>query len=139
MAAFAARYRVVRYDVHGFGQSGLPSGPYSNHDALHELLQHLGIARTALLGMSMGGGIALDLALTYPAMVDALVLAGAGVRGYEGTPATRQQAEQQWGAITTALERDDLALARSGLPVRAGCEQALQCRRSAMHATRVLD
>ncbi|HEY8742536.1 MAG TPA: alpha/beta fold hydrolase [Chloroflexota bacterium] len=111
VAAFAARYRVLRYDVHGFGQSGLPSGAYSNHDALYDLLQQLGLGRTALLGMSMGGGIALDFALVYPELVDALILAGSAVSGYEGTPDIQQQAEQQWGAIQAALERNDLAQA----------------------------
>ncbi|HEV7214672.1 MAG TPA: alpha/beta fold hydrolase [Chloroflexota bacterium] len=96
VAAFAARYRVIRYDVQGFGRSGPPSGPSTNYDALHDLLAYLGIERPAILGMSMGGGIAIDFALTYPTMVDALVLAAAGLDGYNGSAATRQQTEQQW-------------------------------------------
>ena len=34
VAAFAPRYRVVRYDVRGFGQSDMPPGPYANRDDL---------------------------------------------------------------------------------------------------------
>jgi pimeloyl-ACP methyl ester carboxylesterase len=71
--AFAQRYRVIRYDVHGFGRSGIPAGPFSGHEALHDLLHVLGVERTYLLGMSMGGGIAIDFTLTYPTMVDALI------------------------------------------------------------------
>jgi pimeloyl-ACP methyl ester carboxylesterase len=72
-SAFAQHYRVIRYDVHGFGKSGIPAGPFSGREALHDLLRVLGVERTYLLGMSMGGGIAIDFTLTYPTMVDALI------------------------------------------------------------------
>src|SRR5690242_13519846 len=72
--ALAERYRVLRYDLHGFGRSGKPQQPYTHHEALHGLLRHLGIERAAVLGMSLGGSIAVDFALTYPEMVDALLL-----------------------------------------------------------------
>jgi 3-oxoadipate enol-lactonase len=69
VAALARRYRVVRYELHGFGRSGMPQQPYTHHEALLGLLRHLGIDRTALLGMSLGGSIAVDFALTYPETV----------------------------------------------------------------------
>ncbi len=78
---FAQRYRVVRYDLHGFGRSGTPTQPYTHSEDLGTLLDHLGIERAALLGMSLGGGIALDFAVTYPARVDALALLAAGIGG----------------------------------------------------------
>jgi pimeloyl-ACP methyl ester carboxylesterase len=87
-SALAQRHRVVRYDLHGFGRSGTPDRPYTHHEALHALLRHLGIERAALLGMSLGGGIAIDFALTYPSMVDALLLLAAGVGGYPVSEAT---------------------------------------------------
>jgi 3-oxoadipate enol-lactonase len=87
-SAFAQRYRVVRYDLHGFGRSGTPDRPYTHHEALHALLRHLSIERAALLGMSLGGSIAIDFALTYPSMVDALLLLAAGVGGYPVSEAT---------------------------------------------------
>ncbi len=81
-AALAQQHRVVRYDLHGFGQSGTPTQAYSHHAVLHALLQHLGISCTALLGMSMGGGIAIDFTLSYPEMVSALLLFATGMGGY---------------------------------------------------------
>jgi pimeloyl-ACP methyl ester carboxylesterase len=87
-SALAQRHRVVRYDLHGFGRSGTPDRPYTHHEALHALLRHLGIERATLLGMSLGGGIAIDFALTYPSMVDALLLLAAGVGGYPVSEAT---------------------------------------------------
>jgi pimeloyl-ACP methyl ester carboxylesterase len=80
--AFARRYRVVRYDLHGFGRSGTPGQAFSHHEALRGLLDHLGIQRAALLGMSLGGTVAIDFTLTYPNRVGALCLLAAGVGGY---------------------------------------------------------
>ena len=80
--AFARHYRVVRYDLPGFGRSGAPDRAYTQHEVLHSLLRHLDIERTALLGMSIGGAIAIDFTLTYPDMVGALVLMAAGIGGY---------------------------------------------------------
>jgi 3-oxoadipate enol-lactonase len=78
----AHHHRVVRYDLHGYGRSGTPGHPYTHHEALRELLRHLQIDRATLLGMSLGGSVALDFALTHPQMVDALVLIASGIGGY---------------------------------------------------------
>src|SRR5262249_13124601 len=75
--------RVVRYDMHGFGRSGTPAQAYTHHQALRDLLVHLGIERAAILGMSLGGTVATDFALTYPAMVSALLLVASGLGGYQ--------------------------------------------------------
>jgi pimeloyl-ACP methyl ester carboxylesterase len=88
LGAFARDHRVVRYDLHRFGRSGAPTQPFSHHEALRALLDQLGIERTALLGMSMGGGVAIDFTLTYPDRVGALCLLAAGVGGYPNSPET---------------------------------------------------
>lgn len=80
--ALARHYRVVRYDLHGFGRSGTPDQAYTHHEALHTLLHHLSIDRAALLGMSLGGIVAIDYALTYPTKVAALLLLASGIGGY---------------------------------------------------------
>ena len=103
-AAFAARYRVIRYDVHGHGRSGLPAGPYTDHDTLRDLLHHLGVGRTAVLGMSAGGRIAIDFALAHPAMVDALILAASAVGGYPVSDAVKER----WAEFGAALARGDV-------------------------------
>ena len=83
--AFAQRYRVVRFDLRGFGRSDLPPGdePVALYEDLYGLLALLGIKKTYVLGMSMGGAIALDFTLAYPVMVDALILVAPGVSGYD--------------------------------------------------------
>src|SRR5919112_4353346 len=76
VAAFAARYRVVRFDLRGFGKTEMVEGPFSHHEDLRGLLDFLGVERTHLVGCSMGGGAVLDFALEYPERVGDLVLVG---------------------------------------------------------------
>jgi len=81
--ALARSYQVVRYDVRGFGRSDLPDKPYSDHGDLGQLLDFLKIDRAHLVGLSMGGRIALDFALASPERVRSLVLAGPGLSGFQ--------------------------------------------------------
>src|SRR5688572_28623774 len=63
---FTDRYRVVRYDTRGFGRSDVPTeAPYSNHEDLRLLLDHLDIDRAHVCGLSSGGGIAIDFTLAH--------------------------------------------------------------------------
>jgi pimeloyl-ACP methyl ester carboxylesterase len=82
VAALALRHQVVRYDLRGFGRSSLPSNAYSHVDDLQTLLNYLGIDRVALLGLSMGGAIALDFACAYPERLRAMLLADSTLRGF---------------------------------------------------------
>lgn len=103
-AAFAERYRVVRYDHRGYGQSSMPAGEYALRDDLRELLRALGIERATLIGTSMGGGVALDCTLAHPDVVEALVLVGSGLGGSEPSDYLREQ----WRLIGEAMERDGI-------------------------------
>jgi 3-oxoadipate enol-lactonase len=76
-------FRVVRYDVRGFGRSSPAKGPYAHHDDLHALLTSLGIERASLIGLSLGGRIAIDFARQHPSTVDKLVLVGPGLSGFK--------------------------------------------------------
>ena len=77
VAALGARYRTIRYDLRGHGQSSKAPGPYSiglfAEDA-RTLLDHLGVARCHVAGHSLGGMIAHRLALDAPGRVDRLAL-----------------------------------------------------------------
>ena len=76
----AESFRVVAYDVRGSGRSDAPPGPYTVGglaDDLQALLVTLGYERVAIVGHSMGGGIALELAGRDPARVRAVVGVGA--------------------------------------------------------------
>ena len=78
----ARRCRVVRYDLRGFGRSDLPQGPYSTLDDLAVMMDQLGIDKACVMGISLGGSLALEFALTCPERVAGLVLAGSTLRGY---------------------------------------------------------
>ncbi len=83
-AHFAASYRVVRYDLRGFGKSNPVAGEFTHLGDLEALLDHLEITHPVILvGCSMGGGLALDYALENPAKVRALVLVDSAPTGLE--------------------------------------------------------
>lgn len=82
--AFPAAHRTVRYDLRGFGHSPLPPEPYSHARDLVALLERLGIQQATLVGASLGGRVALEVAVTHPEVVDALILADAALPGLPG-------------------------------------------------------
>jgi pimeloyl-ACP methyl ester carboxylesterase len=94
LEAFSKNYRVIRYDVRGFGKSATPTKPYSHAQDLHDLLGFLKIDRAAIVGLSLGSMIAVDFALSYPDMVSSLVLAGPAVNGFDWNPADEKQARK---------------------------------------------
>ncbi len=86
IAAFAESYRVIAYDVRGFGKSA-PVGDdtYSSVDDLKALLDYLGIGSAHLVGLSMGGGIASAFAVVYPSVARSLILVDAILWGFQGS------------------------------------------------------
>jgi 3-oxoadipate enol-lactonase len=79
----ASEFTVLRYDMRGYGDSTMPPGPFAqSRDALG-LMDHVGLERAALVGVSYGGRVALDTAFVAPDRVTALVLASAGLRDHE--------------------------------------------------------
>jgi pimeloyl-ACP methyl ester carboxylesterase len=87
LEALASRFQVIRLDLRGYGRSELPGqAPFHYADDLLGLLDHLGIRQTHLLGLSLGGNVALDFAIHYPERVGALVLAGSSLKGFPPLP-----------------------------------------------------
>jgi pimeloyl-ACP methyl ester carboxylesterase len=82
MDTLARHVRVIRYDVRGFGRSGRADSAYMHHEDLRVLLDSLRVRRAHLVGLSLGGRIAVDLALEHPERVSSLVLAGPGLSGF---------------------------------------------------------
>lgn len=77
LAALEDRFRVVRYDTRGHGDSPVPDGPYSIDDLTDDvvvLLDRLGIAWAHVVGLSLGGMTAMRLAARNPERVDRVVL-----------------------------------------------------------------
>lgn len=101
--AFAPHYRVIRYDVRGFGQSDMELIPYSDVDDLLRLFDYLDIEQAYLVGLSMGAEIVLSFALRHPERVKALVVSGAGLDEYEWT----ESFNQEWGRFAAAIQADN--------------------------------
>jgi 4,5:9,10-diseco-3-hydroxy-5,9,17-trioxoandrosta-1(10),2-diene-4-oate hydrolase len=81
--AFAsAGYRVILPDLIGYGHSSKPEGiDYTLElftDSLYEALTKHGIDKATLVGNSLGGGIAIQLALDHPEFIDRLILMAPG-------------------------------------------------------------
>jgi len=78
----AARYRVIRFDMRGYGRSPAPTAPFIYLGDLVTVLDRLGVRQAALVGHSAGGGTAIGLALAQPDRVSALVLMAPGLQDY---------------------------------------------------------
>jgi 3-oxoadipate enol-lactonase len=105
-AVFAQHYKVIRFDIRSFGDSAPITAetlPYSLEEDLFSLLKFLGIEKAYVLGLSMGGAMAIDFTLMYPEMVDALIPVAMGLSGFEG--------EEPWTEVDEALKRGDVAQA----------------------------
>ncbi|HEY2507867.1 MAG TPA: alpha/beta hydrolase [Streptosporangiaceae bacterium] len=78
-----AAFRTIRYDVRGYGRSPAPTENYGLLADLLAVLDHFEIGSAHVVGCSMGGGTALDLALAEPHRVRSLVLLCPGIGGYD--------------------------------------------------------
>lgn len=102
---YAERFRVIRYDMRGFGDSPMVDGPFSHAGDLVALLNELDVDSAILIGASMGGSAVLDVALSDPGRVDAVVTVGSSPRGFEiDDPAL----DEAWEEAEQAFESGDL-------------------------------
>ena len=89
LPAFAERYQVVTFDNRGVGDSDKPNEPYSIAQMADEaaaVLEQLDLGPAHILGVSMGGMVAQELALQRPELVRGLVLACTTLGGRAATP-----------------------------------------------------
>src|ERR1041384_6464168 len=99
VAALSSSYRVIAPDLRGFGESDAAPGTATMNVMAEDvalLLNHLGIARATMAGLSMGGYVALAFYKQLPSRVRALVLADTRAHGdtEEGKQTRAQQAEK---------------------------------------------
>lgn len=117
------RYRVIRYDLRGFGRSSRPAQPFTRLGDLRALLGHFGVEPAVAVGHSGGGGTALGLALDHPDRVRGLVLVAPGIGDYPW-PAD-DPFSRACGPLIAAGDRDSLV--RLGLRTwaPAGADEAI--------------
>src|SRR5829696_3055469 len=107
--AFTERFRVILYDKRGHGLSDAPSVPYSmddHTDDLIALLDHLGIDKASLVGLSVGGMIAQRMAVREPDRVQSITLCCTAAK--IGTP-------ELWADRIGAVEQDGIEPIADGI------------------------
>jgi 3-oxoadipate enol-lactonase len=80
--ALQREFRAIRYDVRGYGGSSVPTGPYSHTEDLLALLDFLDARPAHVVGLSMGGRLALRFALDQPHAVRSLALIDPSLEGF---------------------------------------------------------
>jgi 3-oxoadipate enol-lactonase len=96
-AALPDEWRIIAPDLRGFGASPLPSRDTAYTDAgdVAGLLEAAGIGIADVIGSSMGGGVALELATIRPDLVRSLTLLCPAYDGLERSPAVREFGEAE--------------------------------------------
>ncbi len=93
LPGLAERFDVVLFDNRGIGESDAPPGPYTAGEMADDAIQVLdeaGVDRAHVVGTSLGGMVAQELALGYPDRVDRLVLACTTPGGPKAHPMPQQ-------------------------------------------------
>lgn len=99
LSEFEKRFRLLRYDTRGHGQSAVTAGPYSIEQLALDvlaLLDHLEIPSVSFCGLSMGGMTGMWLGRNRPGRIRRLVLSNTAAR--IGTP-------ESWNARITTVEQ----------------------------------
>ncbi len=103
----AERFRTIRTDFRFFGRSVGPAAPFSDLDDVLGVVDALAVDRTALVGLSYGGRVAIDVALRAPQRVWAVAAIAPGLSGHDGAAYT----DEQEAAYDAAIEAGDLEAA----------------------------
>jgi pimeloyl-ACP methyl ester carboxylesterase len=109
--ALARRHRCITYDARGYPRSDVPEEPerYSQERAVADavaVLDHLGIGRAHVVGLSMGGFCTLHLGLRHPERALSLTVAGCG---YGAQPDRREAWQAETEARARSFETDGAA------------------------------
>ena len=105
-------YRVVLFDNRGVGKSDVPEGPYSVSQLAEDavaVLDAVGVDRAHVFGVSLGGYVAQELALTHPERVDKLVLGSTAPGGSRSYPMP-QRGLDAFGRFPTMERNEGLRL-----------------------------
>jgi 3-oxoadipate enol-lactonase len=102
----AGQFRIVLYDMRGHGLSDVGETPYAidtHADDLAALLDHIGLKRAVIVGLSVGGQVALALSARRSDLIEALVLCDTGHKiGTEESWTARIQTVQSYGVARIA-------------------------------------
>ena len=132
MPALTARYRVLRYDSRGHGQSAVTPGPYTIEQLARDaqgLLDVLGLARVRFCGLSMGGMVGQWLGAAVPQRLTRLVLCNTAA--HIGAP-------DAWNARIDAVNKGGMAAIVEGVLARWYTAAFIASAPAAVAATRAM-
>ncbi len=109
VGVLARDHRVIRYDAAGHGRSPVPEQPWKTYEHLGLLLEALKVDNASLVGLSMGGRIAVDFAIAHPEKVRSLVLVDPGISGFPFTG--RDFMARQGESYRARMARDSVKVA----------------------------
>jgi 3-oxoadipate enol-lactonase len=125
------QYRVVLFDNRGMGRSSVPRGPYSVPKMARDaaaVLRAAGVSAAHVIGASMGGMIAQELALAQPAMVRSLILACTSYSGLFGRWPDFSYVPRRLGKTRMDRERSVIKLLYADSTPAERIEEDLQIR-----------
>src|SRR6266576_6510181 len=105
---FARHFRTIAFDTRGTGRSPVPGEPYGIDELAQDAADILDGRTANVVGLSMGGYVALTLALARPDLVRSLVLIGTGAGGPDRVP--RPQDVRDAYAAAIGLPFDEYGL-----------------------------
>jgi pimeloyl-ACP methyl ester carboxylesterase len=100
----AQNYKVIRYDMRGYGKTAPVDGEFSGHEDLYALLKYLNVEKACVMGCSKGGGVAMNFTLEHPDMSSALIMVCSGPGGFEFD----EPPPPQWDELVAAWKSGDL-------------------------------
>lgn len=107
--ALCKHFTVITYDLRGFGQSILPGeSPYSHEEDYQAILRSFGFQRAHVVGLSLGGRMAIRCALSCPESVASLILLDSAVDGYNWSI----DWQNEWLPMVVAAREGALTAAR---------------------------
>jgi pimeloyl-ACP methyl ester carboxylesterase len=114
----AETYQVITFDNRGAGESDKPEGPYTVSMMAEDtagLLDGLELEDAYVLGHSLGGFIAQELAVSRPELIAKLILASTNYGGQDVIPITPEAME-----VLTNREGDPVELVKRGIAIASG-------------------
>jgi pimeloyl-ACP methyl ester carboxylesterase len=104
----ARQYRVVRYDARNHGLSGSEEATFAHFADLKALMDGLKINKAVIMGLSLGGKIAIDFALKFPERVNGLILVAPGLSGYEFHGPENQAYDEKFNAAVKSGDSEKM-------------------------------
>lgn len=93
--SFSDRFRVVRFDLRGFGRSPMVPGPFAYHDDVVAVMDAAGLSTATLVGCSFGANVAIEACLVHSDRVRGLVVVAPGLGAMGGDPDVQKFGEEE--------------------------------------------